>query len=409
MEGESKFGGGGGGGDGGAPERTEFEDSPTELATKLDALVGLVKASKRTVVFTGAGVSTAAGIRDFRGDGGLDKNPVPLVMIGAFEKKLEWLRPTAGHMGIAAMVANGVVDFVATSNHDGLHEKSGVPSDRIANVFGNVYVEQCGACKAEFQRGCITPHLGRKCETCGGRLRKTGTRMGAMTPEVPLARATAAAEGADLALVFGSSMTVSPFCNLPGLASRMVLVNLQETAFDSDAELTIHAKCDDVVAHLCDAMGLALPTLHYEQPVAVEHGPDARPGYWSVRVCSSATNETPTSVESAQARAVVMAGDAAEDVRMDDSFGWVDLEVDTRREHRGAVRLPAAAGTAVGLQVRLVLVDALALPPKLVTLPLTSGPTATAALPAVTATVATPVRLSYAYDSVTESVKKVEK
>ena len=61
----------------------------------------------------------------------------------------------------------------------------------------------------------------------------------------------------DLAIVLGSSMTVGPFCELPTLAKKMVLVNLQETPYDGAAVTTIHASCDEVMKSVATEFGIS--------------------------------------------------------------------------------------------------------------------------------------------------------
>ena len=77
-----------------AATATEIVDAPAAVAAKVERLVTLLRASRRTVVLTGAGVSTDAGIPDFRGDDGIEKNPRPLVTIGVQERELEHTLPT---------------------------------------------------------------------------------------------------------------------------------------------------------------------------------------------------------------------------------------------------------------------------------------------------------------------------
>jgi len=158
-------------------------------------------------------------------------------------------------------------------------------------------VEQCGKCHKQFRRHVVTPNLGRACEECGGRLHKTGTRMGAATPEEPLGRAIDHAKRADLALVMGSSMTVGPFCQLSLLAKRFVIVNLQTTPYDGDAHMCIHARTDFVLRELVSFLGVTVPPLQLSWPFHLRWQPSAaQSDAFDVRVMGGYPNEPPTLV-----------------------------------------------------------------------------------------------------------------
>ena len=154
---------------------------------------------------------------------------------------------------------------MVTSNHDNIHRLSGVPQDRLAELFGNAYVELCLKCHAQFSRKTQPPSLGRACEKCGGRLVRTGVRFGQATPEEPLTRAVEQGKLADCALVFGSSMTVSPFCNIPPLAKHMVIVNLKETPYDANASLKFNATCDEVMKRVLNHYKIEIGAFEYKQ------------------------------------------------------------------------------------------------------------------------------------------------
>ena len=243
----------------------EYVDSPEDYAMKMSRLLSLMKKSKFTTVFTGAGISTAASIPDIRGEHGLETNQTPLVVLGLKEQDMDCILPTFSHCAIAELVKRGVVQFVATSNHDGLHQKSGLQPASIADVFGNLFVEKCLKCKREWTRSVVVPSLGRKCDdpACKGRLQKTGTRMGEATPEEPLSRATEFAKKSDLAIVLGSSLTVSPFCQLPFLAKSSVILNLQDTSYDKQADLSVHCYCDQAMRDICKAYGVELTEFRF--------------------------------------------------------------------------------------------------------------------------------------------------
>lgn len=229
-------------------------------------------------MISGAGISTAASIPDFRGAEGLARNPKPLVVIGVQESDMDMKVPTYAHLVLADLTRRGHIKCVVTSNHDDLHGKAGTPRDKLVDLFGNCYVERCGRCKKLWQRHSIVPKyelriiiLLRKVscmrqnsyyyisvtvlaefvmillvvvvllkQVIEHRYRSLlssnlwhflfflGTRFGAPTPAEPLRIAIEQSNAADVALVMGSSLTVSPFCELPTMAKNGYIVcNLQ--------------------------------------------------------------------------------------------------------------------------------------------------------------------------------------
>eukprot|EP00164_Ancoracysta_twista_P004491 GFYU01006057.1.p1 GENE.GFYU01006057.1~~GFYU01006057.1.p1 ORF type:complete len:382 (+),score=78.77 GFYU01006057.1:113-1258(+) len=275
----------------------EREDTSDVLSAKLDTLWDLCQEAKSIMVFTGAGISTAADIPDYRGENGLYMKQPPLVCLGLAEQKtLDFVMPTYSHVAIAQLAERGIVNYVATSNHDGLHEKAGMPDDVISNVFGCVYVEKCRSCKALYTRKVIVPTLGRVCDdpTCGGQLQKTGTRMGAETPAEPLHRAQTWAQNCDLAIVLGSSMTIQPFCHIPGLCKKMAIVTLQPTEYDRDAAVKIHAKCDDVMKFLLDRYTVTMQPLTYAQVYTVYVSQEPLGANTSINVTVKGTPDRPS-------------------------------------------------------------------------------------------------------------------
>jgi NAD-dependent SIR2 family protein deacetylase len=136
------------------------------------------------VAFTGAGISTSAGIPDFRSgfDTVLDTGP------GAWEKaankakvakdkkivtkSIQKAFPTDTHMAFVALMEAGLLKFLISQNVDGLHRKSGIDPDNIAELHGNTNVELCSRCHRQFLRdgrvrNAQTVHdhkTGRKCD-----------------------------------------------------------------------------------------------------------------------------------------------------------------------------------------------------------------------------------------------------
>merc|ERR1712093_547559 len=162
---------------------TEFsEKSEAELHAKLDQLADMVRsAAGSTVFFTGAGVSTAAGIADYRGPTGVwtrqrvkklqaktsrtvaEKGELELLLSEAKKKGkdgaarggfgLQSAEPTSGHMVMSTLVRNGLARHVVTTNLDGLHRKSGLEHHKsLTCLHGDIYIERCTACAHEVER-----------------------------------------------------------------------------------------------------------------------------------------------------------------------------------------------------------------------------------------------------------------
>ena len=126
---------------------SEFVDSDGQLNKKYRKLFKLIDDAKYVVFFTGAGISTAADIPDYRGDRGLDKSPLNITQMGVSERDMDCKMPTYAHCAITELILNhDKFKFVTTSNHDGLHQKSGIPWENTSNIFGTAYIEECLKC-----------------------------------------------------------------------------------------------------------------------------------------------------------------------------------------------------------------------------------------------------------------------
>ena len=133
----------------------------------------------------------------------------------------------------------GFVKHLVSTNCDGLHRRSGVSEDDISELHGNCYLEICEKCKTEYLRDFmvrkdpISHKTGRMCseKNCDGFLLGTTVAFGESLPEKELQKGIDHSSIADLALVLGTSMRVTPACELPVLNKKgnLVIVNLQIT------------------------------------------------------------------------------------------------------------------------------------------------------------------------------------
>ncbi len=229
-----------------------------EIKTLFDKIV----AAKHCVAFTGAGVSTLSGIRDFRGKNGLytigDEDYMSMFDIDAFEQDpsvyyrlakdfiygLDEKQPSIVHITLAELEKRGFLKAVITQNIDLLHQKAGCT--RVIEIHGSPRVHYCLRCadvRMPFEEAAAAVKADGmpRCPKCSRVLKPAITFFGESLPMDALRAAQDEAEAADLMLVLGSSLTVQPAASLPRITfsrgSEIVIVNDMETYLDKQAAL----------------------------------------------------------------------------------------------------------------------------------------------------------------------------
>ena len=273
-------------------EKREFFDSNQELDRKVTILAELIKASKHFVVFTGAGISTSAGIPDFRSG----VNTVLPTGPGAWEKAAAGTKsskksfrvsmasaiPTLCHMALVRLHEVGYMKFLVSQNTDGLHRKSGIPAKDIAEVHGNINLEVCRnkACNKQYLRNFevrtareVHEHAtGRLCGDCGEELYDSIINFNEGLPKRELICGFEECAKADLCLALGSSLCVNPAAEMPYQTvlngGKLVIVNLQSTPLDLEA-MRINGLIDDVMNRLMSKLDLTIPVFSLEKRTAI--------------------------------------------------------------------------------------------------------------------------------------------
>ncbi|XP_048845937.1 NAD-dependent protein deacetylase sirtuin-6 [Brienomyrus brachyistius] len=254
----------------------EVFDNPEQMRNKVALLAQMVRQAQYMVVHTGAGISTSAGIPDFRGPKGVwtleEQGEAP-----HFDTTFEEARPSTTHMALLALQRAGYLKYLISQNVDGLHVRSGFPRDLLSELHGNMFVEECTRCGKQYVRETVIGVMGlkptgRSCQetrsrglrSCRGKLMSTILDWEDALPDRDLSRADEASRRADLALTLGTSLQIKPSGNLPLCTKRkggkLVIVNLQPTKHDKHADLRIHGYVDDVMTQLMDLLGLDIPS-----------------------------------------------------------------------------------------------------------------------------------------------------
>jgi len=262
----------------------EHFDPPDVLEAKASKLADMIRNSRHMVAFTGAGVSTSAGIPDFRGpEGSWTLKAQGRRRTQATVDTLQAI-PTPTHMALVALQNKGILKYLISQNCDGLHRRSGMKPENLSELHGNSNLERCSKCGKEYLRDFhatadyrydVHDHrTGRKCAKCGGDLLDTVVNFNESLPQVPLQKAFEHSQRADLMLVLGSSLTVSPANEMPRKTvengGKLAIVNLQKTHLDSLATVRVFAKTDDVMKLVMNKLGIEIPPFILQRQLFVE-------------------------------------------------------------------------------------------------------------------------------------------
>jgi NAD-dependent deacetylase len=220
-------------------------------------LYKLICESKHLVAFTGAGVSTLSGIRDFRGKNGI-ANGETVFNIDVFEEdpsvyynnarsfiyNLNEKEPSIVHTVLGELEKRGILKAVITQNIDLLHQRGG--SSNVIEVHGSPKVHYCFHCsgvRMGFEEAAAIVLSGSmpKCPKCGRVLKPAITFYGESLPIEALKEATVQAHKADLMLVLGTTLVVYPAASMPEYTlrsgGRIVIVNNMPTHLDRQASM----------------------------------------------------------------------------------------------------------------------------------------------------------------------------
>lgn len=233
---------------------------------KLTQLSNLIDQSNNIVFFTGAGISTESGIPDFRSPGTGIWNKISPIEFQDFVRSEEvrkesWRRkfggktnlseaePNVGHKAINHLIQRAKARSVITQNIDNLHQKSGVPDDKVIELHGNAGYAKCLSCGARYELDDLQAQFEEfgqvnPCVKCGGIVKTATISFGQAMPTDAMDRAQRETIASDLFVVVGSSLVVYPAAGFPELATHMgiplVIVNREATPLDPIASLVIH-------------------------------------------------------------------------------------------------------------------------------------------------------------------------
>lgn len=253
------------------------------------------------VVHVGAGLSTAAGIRDFRGKKGVwtelqrkDALKSSSTSLEASKKKaseesqskleikgeqqdmkpFDDTIPTYSHMALRELCSHGLVRHLVSQNVDGLFLKSKLDRYFISELHGNFYLDECTKCRSRFVRSTASKSMrlqksSNRCprgiETCKGYLRDTILDWESPIPFIELRTATRESKACKLHVCIGTSLQLRPSRDLvcgskvKRKNDKLVIINLQPTKFDAKADLIVNYYADHVMKELMACLNIDVP------------------------------------------------------------------------------------------------------------------------------------------------------
>jgi len=243
--------------------------------------------TKKILVVTGAGVSTAAGVPDFRSPGtGLYDNlqkfnlpdpmavfdidyfrgdPVPFYQL-AKDLYPSQLRPTRMHRFIKELADRGLLLRVYTQNIDGLDRMAGIPSELLVEAHGSFSDAHCIECRARYDvediRNLILSEQADipRCKTCDGLVKPDIVFFGEQLPDRFHELYPRDTREADLVIVAGTSLAVMPVGMLPNLVQRRIprlLINRERSGSfgQRSNDVLLLGEIEDTVSSLIDVLG----------------------------------------------------------------------------------------------------------------------------------------------------------
>jgi NAD-dependent deacetylase len=234
-----------------------------------------VQSAETLTVFTGAGISTASGIPDFRGPNGVwtrDPEAEKMATLSHYlddpeVRRKSWAnrlsspiwdaQPNAAHRCLVAL--EGRLLAIVTQNVDGLHQAAGSDVSLVLELHGNARFTRCWSCgdRRPMEEAVERVRSGEedpRCLVCGGILKSTTVSFGESLDPMVLEAAQRAAEDAEVFVAAGSSLTVHPAASLVPIAkragARLIIANAESTPYDGLADAVLRGPLTDVLPAL---------------------------------------------------------------------------------------------------------------------------------------------------------------
>ncbi len=234
---------------------------------KIEKLQEMIDNSNNIVFFSGAGVSTDSGLKDFRSKNGMysvkSKYPAeymlssemfyqhPQEFYDYYKENFNCLdkEPNITHLYLKKLEDKGKLKGIVTQNIDGLHTKAG--SKNVYEIHGTIYKNSCLKCGKSYGPEKVFQTNGVPMCSCGGIIKPNVVLYGETLPAC-FTEAQRLIMEADLLIVAGTSLVVEPASSMVRLfqGKNLVILNLSPTPYDTMATLVIHDELKNIFSKL---------------------------------------------------------------------------------------------------------------------------------------------------------------
>lgn len=236
----------------------------------IELLKKMIDESNNIVFFSGAGVSTESGLKDFRSKDGiynlkLEYNKTPEYMLSktCFNENIDMfydfykkymnclnVEPNITHRYLKKLEDIGKLKAIVTQNIDGLHTKAG--NKNVYEIHGTIYKNHCIKCNKEYDAEYVFKSIGIPKCNCGGIIKPNVVLYEEILPNYEYEKSIEAIRNADMLIIAGTSLTVYPASYMVNYfkGKYLVIINLDKTEYDYKADLVINKKLGDVFSKL---------------------------------------------------------------------------------------------------------------------------------------------------------------
>jgi NAD-dependent deacetylase len=234
-----------------------------ETQELIEEAINLVLDARKIVVFTGTGLSTDSGMSGTTGSNNSSATPkesaFPTFVGNPTTRKKSWqtwnmfrmielAKPNPAHYAVTELHIMGKLDCVITQNVDGLHQKAGVPDEKVIELHGSLRRVKCVNCDRRYPIIEVAKRLGdgeekTLCSECGGLLKAATVSFGEPPPTEEIEQAEQHSRNCDLFMLLGSSLMVYPAAYMPIYAkeagAKLIIINVGAASMDKSADVLI--------------------------------------------------------------------------------------------------------------------------------------------------------------------------